>query len=447
MPTVTQITDDVKDHLGRASAIAAKAEEESRDFTPTERAEITDLMKKAGEGKKALDQQKADDATRAAISELGSSVGMYEPAGQKATPSGLIIPDDRKSVGQHFIESRGYRGLIDNVPNGQFGEKMRIQGHPVGFRSLVPEARGRGQKDLVTGSSPTSAGALIWHQFLGLQVGLSAFERPLMIRQVITPGTTTTDTIEYAKVVSVTNAAAPVAEATTADKIGSGTPAVTAVQAGVKPQSAMTTVRQTAVVKTIAHWIPVTKRALSDAAQVMTLIDNFLQYGLEEKLEDQIISGNGTGENFTGLANTSGLQAQAYDLNAFQTTRKAKTLVRLVGKSVPNAFVLNPYDVQTMDLLQDNMARFYFGGPADTGDLQTLWGLPVIESLAVPQGTGYVGDWRKAILWDREQASITVTDSHEDFFVRNLVAILAELRAAFGVIQPNAFVKISFPVV
>src|ERR1700716_1020843 len=127
MPTVTQITDEVKDHLGRASAIAAKAEEESRDFTPAERAEITALMKKAGEGKKALDQQKADDATRAAINDLGSAVGMCEPAGQKSTPSGLIVPDDRKSVGQHFIDSRGYRGLIDGAPNGQFGEKVGLE--------------------------------------------------------------------------------------------------------------------------------------------------------------------------------------------------------------------------------------------------------------------------------------------------------------------------------
>jgi HK97 family phage major capsid protein len=71
-----------------------------------------------------------------------------------------------------------------------------------------------------------------------------------------------------------------------------------------------------------------------------------------------------------------------------------------------------------------------------------VWNLPVIETEAVPQGTGYVGDFRKAVLWDREQATVKVTDSHLDFFVRNLVAILAEMRAAFGVLQPSAFVEI-----
>jgi HK97 family phage major capsid protein len=203
-------------------------------------------------------------------------------------------------------------------------------------------------------------------------------------------------------------------------------------------------------VRTIAHWIPVTKRALSDAAQIRTLIDNFLEYGLEEELEDQMVSGDGTGENFTGLANTSGVQQQAYDTSALRTFRKAKTLVRTVGRSIPTGYVVNPLDVEALDLLQDQIGRFYFGGPQGTLNnaglagptTNPLWNLPVIESEATPAGTAWVGDWRKAILWDREQSSITLSDSHASFFVQNLVAILAEMRAAFGVIQPSAFVQI-----
>ncbi|KPC69065.1 phage head, partial [Streptomyces sp. NRRL WC-3753] len=206
--------------------------------------------------------------------------------------------------------------------------------------------------------------------------------------------------------------------------------------------SALAAAKVTAPVKTIAHWIPVTKRALSDAAQIRTLIDAFLRYGLEEELEDQMIQGDNTGENFEGLGNISGVQAQAWDTNALVTLRKAKTKVRTIGRSVANAYLLNPQDVETIDLLTDNENRYYFGGPSGTGSAQPLWNLPVIETEAVPAGTGYVGDFRKAILWDREQATIQMTDSHLDFFVRNLVAILAEMRAAFGVVQPNAFVEI-----
>jgi HK97 family phage major capsid protein len=69
----------------------------------------------------------------------------------------------------------------------------------------------------------------------------------------------------------------------------------------------------------------------------------------------------------------------------------------------------------------------------------SLWGLPRVESEYVPAGTGIVADWRSAVLLDREQSSIQVSDSHADFFVRNLVAFLAELRAAFFVRRPTAF--------
>src|SRR3979411_835045 len=153
-PTIVDLTNEVKDHLGKAQAIAAKVETENRDFTDAERAEVTDLMGKAAAAKKNLDQRKSDDATRTAITDLGTKVGMYEPDGGKSGPSGLIVPDGSKTLGQHFIESAGYKSLIANAPNGQFGEKMRVQGNPVGYASLLPPTRGR--KDLVTGASPTS---------------------------------------------------------------------------------------------------------------------------------------------------------------------------------------------------------------------------------------------------------------------------------------------------
>jgi len=74
-----------------------------------------------------------------------------------------------------------------------------------------------------------------------------------------------------------------------------------------------------------------------------------------------------------------------------------------------------------------------------------LWGLPVIESEAVAPKTAWCAAWNWGVVYDREQATVTATDSHADFFVRNLVAILAEMRAAFAVLRPSAFVKITLP--
>jgi HK97 family phage major capsid protein len=199
-------------------------------------------------------------------------------------------------------------------------------------------------------------------------------------------------------------------------------------------------------VRNIAHWIPATKRILADAGQIRTIIDNFLRYGLDEELEDQMINGDGTGQNFSGIANVAGTQAQAWDTNILVTTRRARTKVRTVGRATPTAFLLNPADWETVALTRDDSGAaagtggFMFGSPAAMA-APTLWGLPVVESEAVPAGVGYVGDFRTLVLWDREQATVQVSDSHADFFIRNMVAFLAEVRAAFGALRPSAIVE------
>ncbi|GAA2629640.1 phage major capsid protein [Streptomyces axinellae] len=434
MDKIEELKEQLKHHLMQAQAISAKADDEGRDFSDEERGQVTEHMGKAKEAKDGLEKAKATSTMRQALADLGEGVEINEKAGEKRNPSGLIVPDAKTSLGETFTKSPEYAGLMASAPNGKFGQKQRVQSMPVGYKSLV------------TGASDTSAGAWVTNDYLGQRVGLDLFQRPLTLRDVVTSGTTSSDTIEYVRMTSATNNAAPVAEATSsaAPTAPASVPGALVNNAGggYKPESALAAAKVTTPVRTIAHWIPITKRSLSDASQIRTLIDSFLRYGLEEELEDQMVSGDGTGENFEGLANVSGVQAQAWDTNALTTLRKAKTKVRTVGRSMANAYLLNPADLETVDLLQDNEGRFYFGGPAGVGSASVLWGIPVIETEAVPAGTGYVGDFRKAILWDREQASITVTDSHADFFVRNLVAILAEMRAAFGVIQPSAFVEV-----
>jgi HK97 family phage major capsid protein len=248
------------------------------------------------------------------------------------------------------------------------------------------------------------------------------------------------------QILAQTNNAKPVPEATSSAKIGDGTGGTaTAVTGGVKPESGFTTRKQSTTVKTIAHWIPATKRALSDAGQVRTLIDTFLRYGLEEEFEDQLISGDGSGENFLGLSNVSGVQTQAgpgAGEDVFTVTRRARRKVRVGGRAIPTAYVMHPIDWENIELSRDANERFYGNGPFSVTP-NTLWSLPVVESEAVAQGTAWVADWRMGMIWDREQASIQATDAHEDYFIRNLVCILAEMRAAAGFLKPPAFVKIT----
>lgn len=433
-----QLAAEIRDLAGKANAIGDKAETENRDLNDAERAEVKGHVEAAVAKRKEFDRLKADagvvDQMKALSADLGlggDNGGSVDPAVQAAVKAGLIVPGLKgRTVGQQFVDSAQFKALVPS--GGYLSERARVQSEPVGIERLA-----QGAKALVTGASATSGGALVDNDLLGLRDAGGVFQRPLVIRDLVSTGTTDSDTVEYARVTGFTNNAAPVAESTaTAD------PGTMNAAGGVKPESAMTLDTVTAPVKTIAHWIPATKRALSDAGQIRMLIDQFLLYGLDEELEDQIVNGDGTGQNFTGILSVSGTTAQAFDTNILTTTRKARTKVRTVGRATPTAYVMNPSDWEKIDLLQDNEARYIFGGPAVLGQPR-LWGLPVVESEAVPVNTAIVADWRQAFLLDREQSAITVSDSHANFFIRNMVAILAELRAVFGVFRPLAFVKIA----
>ncbi len=422
----------IEAELKAAGAIAELAENEGRDLTDDERGKVMAHLGKAR-------SKRAEAALEAEVKAFGDLGAMLSPEPGAAIANRQFGAPAGKSIGQAFVEAEAWTGYLKSVTpsGGNIPKDVRIHGPALDLGGL--KGLGYGQKDLVTGASATSAGALVQNDWLGL-MDSGIYARPLTVLDVISRGTTGSDTVEYARENTVTNNAAVVPEAAQVAHVGD--------EAATKPESVYTLQVIQEPVKTIAHWIPATKRALSDASQVRSLIDAFLTYGLREVLEDQIITGDGVGDNFTGLLNVTGVQSQAWfngtgtngdEANLLWTMRKAKTKVKTVGRATPNAYMLHPNDSERLDLITDGNDRFYFDGPRADGP-QTVWRLPVVESEAVPEGQGICGDWRRLMLWDREQAAIMATDSHADFFIRNLVAILAELRAAFGVIRPAAFV-------
>lgn len=408
--------------------------------TPDQEAHVTALRGAMLDARQELNRQTTFAANRAEFDQQQQELRGRRGSGNLAAVNRPLNPDaeglSAASIGSQFFENPSYREWLSHqvnasgfIPDGDTRSRL-TDGPKMHFKGLraVDYNDGRYASELVTGGSDTSAGVFVQTQrYPGLtELG----RRPLVIRQSISQATTESDTIEYVRVTAEYNRAAPVAEATG-----------TSGSSGVKPESGLEFEKITTYVRTLAHWIPATRRALSDAGQMRAIIDDFLRSGLDEKLEDEIVQGDGTGEHFTGILNATGVQAQAWDTDIFKTTRIARRKVRTVGRRTPNAYWLNPIDWETIDLQKDLEGRYYFGGPASMGN-RTLWGLPVIESEAVPVGTGLVGDFSTCVLWDREDINLSVSDSHMDFFTRNLVAILAECRAAFGILKPNALVEI-----
>lgn len=298
-------------------------------------------------------------------------------------------------------------------------EKLRGVLTPAKFRSLVT-------------ASDSSAGTLVNSLRRGLiEPGLV---RPLTVRDLLTVLPVTTDTIEYVREASRISNAAPTEEAS----------ALTGTS-GTKPEGGLAFESASDTVKTIAEWVPVTKRILADAPQLRAYIDSYLSYDLALELEDQIVSGSGGGENFTGILNTTNVLTQTGGDTMLDDLRAAKRKIRVGGRTTPNGILMNPEDTETLDLLRahntaDTAGSYNFLGSnpfAYTGN-DRVWAMPIVESEAVDPGTVLVGDFTRAILFDRESTGISVGTAGDDF-IRNIVRVLAELRAGFGVIRPTAF--------
>jgi len=424
-----ELVEKLRKTLLEARGIAEAAEKENRDFTADERIKIQGILTEAADLKKQIKQLEDDQALRKQIMDLGAGIGLADAGTRGRGDAGT--PGRGRSIGEQFVESEQFKAWLKQVaPSGHIPEGAKgLISPPVEFRSFF------GRKDLLTGATDTSGGAFVATDVTGIYEPLG--RRPLVLRDIINVRQTTSDLVEFVRQTAKITQAAPVAEANVTTYSGA-----TGEVSGEKAEGAMAFEKVQTPVKTIAVWIPATKRALSDASQLRGLIDQELRDDLDEDLEDEIVGGDGTGEHFTGILHTSGVLSQAWDTDLLTTARKAITYLRVTGRARATAWLVHPNDAETIDLLKDLEGRYYYGGPT-TGGVQQLWRVPVVECEACTEGEGILGDYRKAVLWDRERASIQVSDSHSDFFIRNMVAILAEMRAAFGLIRPSAFCKVA----
>lgn len=434
MLTKTKL-DDLKGEAQKAVADAREIAEKALESGWTD--DMTaDYDRHMAKGKDLLEQIKVAKRDRDlldAAKAMADEIGLPESAKGDIDEQGRAVPvrERVKSLGLQVVESPEFKAMMSAFPDGRVPEKSRVQSSPIAMKGLF------------VGGNDTSAGAFVVPDQSGIVETLG--RKPLVVRDLVSVRRTGSDVVEYIEQTAHTNAAAPVPEATSSaapTAPGSAGPLVRNPDGGYKPEGSWSYARRQANVKTIAEWVPATKRSLSDVGALEGLINDELALDVKDAEERQLLVGDGSGENFTGINSWSGVQTQAFTTDLFTTTRKAITKARVVGRVNPNAWVMNPTDAETIDLLRNAQGDFYYGGPFAIGQ-RTLWGRPIVEAEDQPAGVPLLGDFSKAVVWDREQTTVTISDSHEDFFTRNMVAVLAEERLAFAVTRPTAFVKVA----
>lgn len=418
-------------------ALANKSERSADEEAKLDQllAEFNDL------GPKLQREQNIEAATQSAA-QMGESRGRV--SGVQAQDGGL---DQRggefRTLAERFTESDAFKAFDKATGRRSTGVDVKSFYH----RGAKPEHR--------DGMNPQEVRSLVSSATLPTSylqpTYVPGFFRPDdlqgTIRDVLINGQTNSDAITFYRETAFTNAAAPVAEAT-----------ATTGSTGLKPESALTFDEQTIPVKTIPHWIPITRNVLWDTPQMQTYIEQRLLDGLRLAESDQLLNGNGTGANMTGLLNTSGLQVMdntpttgywathalpsaGEDRENFDRILHAKTKVRTVGRGRASFVVLNPADVERYVSTVDGQKQYYGAGPFAPGTLPPMWGLRVVEDENLAAGKAVVGDGRMAAVWDRMTAQILI-DTIDNQFIRNMLTILAEERLALTVFRPQTFVKV-----
>jgi HK97 family phage major capsid protein len=432
--------DEVKTETGKLieAADAITTRFQGKDMPNEDRAELKRLLGEISAAEaRGLDLKEVE----ALHDELTASRERHQALVKARRP---VYGDDdeapagrRFSPGRQFVEDRGYRQLKHDGTFNSALSRVEFAVNMAEGTSLINWATN--QKALLRAGSSTSGGGFVLEDH---QPGyLDILQREINVLDLLPRSPTTSDTIEYVREDTFTNSAAFVAEAT-------GFTATTLGGTGVKPESALAYSTQTSPVKTMAHWVPVTNRMLADAPAIRGIIDGRLLLGLTLVLETQVVSGDGSGENLTGILNTAGIGAVSKGSDSIADALfKGRTYIRNTGHGRPSAYLVNPTDWQTVRLSRESAATatpgtYLFGPPSQAG-ATTLWGMPVVESEAVPAGKAIIADWSQAMtMFDREQGNVRV-GTIGDQFIRNIQTILAELRVAFVVWRPTCVAQIT----
>jgi HK97 family phage major capsid protein len=386
MPTIKSIEDQAKGLIEKQTALV---ETDERPWSEKS-AEYAEIDKDV---KALLDQH-------AALKGTADAMRQFNGAGEARDETA-----EAKSPGEEFISSKGFQNVV-----GKSGER-----------------RSTGNVELKTTLTLSGAAGVVFPQYQQQVVQLR-FQR-LTIADLLPSGQISGGSLIYPVESTFTNNAATVAES------------------GPKPASALAITNVTENLKKIAHTIKITDETLQDADAVRSYVDGRMVLGVQIKEEQQLYAGTGSGSQLVGITARSGLQtAQAKSTDAgVDAIYKQITNIR---KSFlePDAIVMHPTDWQNIRLTTDSNSQYYAGGPFSGAygngmpNIDTMWGLKVVVTTAATAGTALVGAFaQSAQLFRKGGLTVEATNSNEDDFLTNLVAIRAEERILLAVYYPAGF--------
>ena len=381
-----------------------KATEDVMKIGETHTAEIKNLG--------AVTQETKDKAD-AALTTMNTLSERLTQIEQKMVRGHTDPNADLKSLGDLVVENEGVKALMSSK-SGQ--ARMSIE-----------------LKDITSGNPTVGAGrspstSLVVADRQGM---VTPPMRQMVVRNLITPGSTSSNAIEYA--------------VETDDPAVTGAAVVSEGQ--LKPQSNITFDLKSVPVRTIAHFMKASRQIMDDAPQLRSIIDGRLTYGLQFVEEAELLYGDGTGQHLFGIIPQATAYAAAFtpSLPTNIDTLRLASLQATLALYPASGYVLHPTDWGKIELTKDTMGRYIVGDP--TGVLgKRLWNLPVVDTQAMQVGHFLTGAFQLgAQIFDRMSIEILLSTENDLDFVKNMITIRGEERLALAVFRPAAFIYGTIP--
>jgi HK97 family phage major capsid protein len=394
--------------LDKAKQITDRARRDGRPLNGTEEAEVNRLLGQC-------EAMKADSQLVDQIDRLNANL--------TGAPRGAVIGSDGGSIADYIVPA-----VLETKQSLGGG---RWTTGPIELDGF--DYRGIGAKAVVS----EVASPVITPDY---QAGIvPTLFRRLTIQDLLAAGSTDSNQITYAQETTATNAAAAVAEE------------------GAKPESTIILTLVNDPVRKIATFLPISDEMLEDLPAARAYLDARLRLFVSHVMEAQLLNGSGTAPNIRGLLNRTGVQtlvttAGLTGVKTIEAVFDAATLVATNAFMDADAFVIHPTDWARVRKQREDtggagtggyLAGSPFGAAGGIGGVG-LWGMRVVVTSAITVGTMLVGAFRQAAqAFFRSGLVVEASNSHADYFQKDITALRAEQRAALAVYRPAGFCKVT----
>lgn len=248
---------------------------------------------------------------------------------------------------------------------------------------------------------------------------------------VVPGGTQPTDLIDIVPAVPTQSNAVEIVRELARVNNAAGVP-----EGGAKPESDITLETVTYPVRTIATWMRVSRQLVQDEPAIAAYLDARLATMIRERVSQQMLTGSGA-NNLVGVYTTG--QHTVYSPTSGDTLYDA--IVRAYHQLWQDGYradvaVANPADFGALKISKGSDGHYRFA----PGVLEQALPVRIVMHPSMPAGQFLVGAFGtfSAAFW-REGITVEAFEQDADNVTNNLITLRAEVRLAFAVLRPAAF--------